>query len=543
MSVSFNGKNTESSILLKIFEHYIMTQIIKPLIGKDVIETLTLGMYEDPRFIYREYVQNSADQIDQAIEEKTLKNRAKGLIHIDINKKSKSIVIEDNATGIPYKKVYEILGNVAASTKERGIHKGFRGIGRLGGLGYCEKLIFETTAKGEEQVSIMTWNAKELKKIINDRKLKMEASEVISAITNLSFESTNKSTHYFKVRLEKVTNPVLLDTQTVSDYLSMVAPIPFSPSFYFKDKIKKDLKSYKQSIDEYNVFINQNQLYKSYTTAIYQGNNENNRKTQIDELFDIEFFKKSLNDELLIWGWYGVSEFKSQIPERGNLARGLRLRKGNIQIGSDFTMVKLFREQRGNFYFFGEIHAFSHDLLPNARRDYFVDNGECREMENYLKDLFRNKLQKLYYTASQIRSANKKVLKLKEFKKEYNTKQKEGFSTMEEKLDMEHKFEKIKEEAKKAKQKLEREQEKATEADNEIVSRIIEQVVDTEHITPKNYKITKKQKEREAPLRTDKLDHLSTAERNLLNKIYVIIDKELPPPLAMGLKDKIEKTV
>ena len=30
-------------------------------IGKDVIESLTLGMYQDSRYVYREYIQNSAD--------------------------------------------------------------------------------------------------------------------------------------------------------------------------------------------------------------------------------------------------------------------------------------------------------------------------------------------------------------------------------------------------------------------------------------------------------------------------------------------------
>ena len=40
-----------------------------PRIGKDVIESLTLGMYEDCRFIYREYIQNSADQVDKAVAE------------------------------------------------------------------------------------------------------------------------------------------------------------------------------------------------------------------------------------------------------------------------------------------------------------------------------------------------------------------------------------------------------------------------------------------------------------------------------------------
>lgn len=41
----------------------------KPQIGKDVIESLTLGMYEDCRFIYREYIQNAADAIDKAVSE------------------------------------------------------------------------------------------------------------------------------------------------------------------------------------------------------------------------------------------------------------------------------------------------------------------------------------------------------------------------------------------------------------------------------------------------------------------------------------------
>ena len=40
--------------------------IDNPQIGKDVIESLTLGMYEDCRFIYREYIQNAADAVDKA---------------------------------------------------------------------------------------------------------------------------------------------------------------------------------------------------------------------------------------------------------------------------------------------------------------------------------------------------------------------------------------------------------------------------------------------------------------------------------------------
>jgi len=111
----------------------------KVKIGKDVIESLTLGMYEDSRFIFREYVQNSADQIDKAVELGIISNRNEGNIFINIDAENKTIIFEDNATGIESDKVDSILRNIAQSTKDRGRDKGFRGIGRLGGLGYCER--------------------------------------------------------------------------------------------------------------------------------------------------------------------------------------------------------------------------------------------------------------------------------------------------------------------------------------------------------------------------------------------------------------------
>ena len=75
-----------------------MDKATTPIIGKDVIESLTIGMYEDSKFIFREYIQNCADQIDKAIREGLLK-KDEGEIHISINADKYSICIEDNATG------------------------------------------------------------------------------------------------------------------------------------------------------------------------------------------------------------------------------------------------------------------------------------------------------------------------------------------------------------------------------------------------------------------------------------------------------------
>ena len=53
-------------------------------IGKNILENLTTGMYTDSKFIYREYVQNAADAIDEAIKRGVVNNdEAKILINID----------------------------------------------------------------------------------------------------------------------------------------------------------------------------------------------------------------------------------------------------------------------------------------------------------------------------------------------------------------------------------------------------------------------------------------------------------------------------
>lgn len=104
----------------------------KTIIGKDVIESLTTSMYDDPRFVYREYIQNSADAIDKARQAGLV---ADGNIYISINLEKNRIEVEDDAIGIEQNKVIETLKNIAQSTKQKGVDKGFRGIGRLGGLG------------------------------------------------------------------------------------------------------------------------------------------------------------------------------------------------------------------------------------------------------------------------------------------------------------------------------------------------------------------------------------------------------------------------
>ena len=224
----------------------------KTKIGKDVIESLTLAMYDDPKFIYREYIQNSADQIDIALEEEIIDSKNDCKIEIKIDKVGRSISITDNGTGVKSEKVLPVLRSIAQGVKDRAKHKGFRGIGRLGGLAYCDRLIFETSYSNEEIKSRLIWNAKELKQIINNRNTKENAADVIDTITSLETEYAKKEERYFKVILENVSNDTLLDKDEIYDYLSMVAPVPYKKGFLFQDKIYEKAKEFNFSIDEYN---------------------------------------------------------------------------------------------------------------------------------------------------------------------------------------------------------------------------------------------------------------------------------------------------
>ncbi len=509
---------------------------IETKIGKDVIESLTLGMYEDSRFIFREYIQNSADQIDKAVEDGIFPTLRDGVIEIQINPTAKSISIFDNATGIETDKVQPILKNIALSTKDRTKNKGFRGIGRLGGLAYCDKLIFETSFKGEEIKSLLVWDSQKLKSIINNRATKEEATSVIDDITEFTTENEKEESHYFKVTLKGVSNNTLLDKDDVYQYLTMVAPVSYGKGFIFKKIIEDKAKELNFIIDEYPIFVNKNQVLKAYTSSIYEGDKSNKRR--IDEIHDIETYEIRTNkDKLLAWGWYSISNFTKVIP-RVNTARSIRLRKGNIQIGLEETLTKLFKEPRGTKYFFGEIHAVSTDLIPNSRRDYFLENSDLIEFEKLVKSKF-NELHKLYYFSSKIRNEKKKIDDFVTFSKEYKEKAvKGGFTDDKEETEYKEKFDAKKEKAQTAQKELTKVKEKSNDnslAQQKVFEKVIggkEQKIETV-IIPNNGSKTK--------YLTDDITSLNRKDRKLVSRIFSVIDNVLPKDIANILKEKIKE--
>lgn len=504
----------------------------KTIIGKDVIESLTTSMYDDPRFVYREYIQNSADAIDKARQVKLV---ADGNIYITIDPEKRRIEIEDDAVGIEKDRVSETLKNIAQSKKQKGVDKGFRGIGRLGGLGYCDKLIFETSAKGENVKSIMVWDAKKLKEIIADRSQKEEATAVIDSVTTLKQKTENAEKHYFKVILQDVTNDVLLDVKDIRQYLSMVAPVPFDSKFLFARKIYQEIKKENIALDEYNIYINTEQLFKGYNSYIYEG--DQNSKRKIGEIFDVIFFSgKDKVGQSMFWGWYGIAE-KNETLNKINFSRGFRLRKSNIQIGNDDTLQKLQKEGRFQNYFFGEVYALHGDLHPNARRDYFSENEICKEFDGKLKQFFYETIAPLCQDSSKVNSAIKRIDTHNALIEDYQKKEEEGFINKSEQEEFVKRIEKAKNEAEKGKRALE----KLGAKENNPISRIVEKRTSVVNIEIKKEPQKFVETKTKPTFRTDKLSKLNKSERKFLGEIFTIIGSVLPKDIAENLIQKIEE--
>jgi molecular chaperone HtpG len=222
-----------------------------------------------------------------------------------------------------------------------------------------------------------------------------------------------------------------------------------------------------------------------------------------------------------------------------NRARGLRLRKSNIQIGNEHTLEKLHREQRGNFYFFGEVYAVHPDLLPNSRRDYFIENQTYKEFEKKLKVHFY-KLKDLYYAASNANSATKKIEEYKNARKDFVKKtENTGFIDKEEQKNEIEKLKRKKDQAKAAETDLQRLMHK--HENDRAFSRVITKVTENKDTFVETLDLS--EFDNKPKFRTDKLSSLNKDQRKFLGKIFSVIRDVLDENTAEELIKKIEEKV
>src|ERR1700733_9269736 len=174
------------------------------VVGKDVLELVSSAMYVDPMTIYREYVQNAADAIDEARRQGVLTRDERGRVDIDVDQVTRSVRLRDNGTGVASAGFGRRLSALGASGKRGTDARGFRGVGRLAGLGYAQELIFRSRSIGDEQISELRWDCRKLR-------AELRASgpdslvDVIRGIVSVTrFAPSDHPAHFFEVELKGV---------------------------------------------------------------------------------------------------------------------------------------------------------------------------------------------------------------------------------------------------------------------------------------------------------------------------------------------------
>lgn len=337
--------------------------------GMYLLETLTSGMYNDPLSIYREYIQNAADSIDILRSQKKKKTMK---IDIELDPFNKRITIHDNGFGIPADIAQKTLSSIGSSDKAHSGLRGFRGIGRLGGIAFSDKAIYRTKAQGENTESIQEWDCKKLKEFLaNPNKSSLSIKQLFNQTTAFYQQNRRRTSgSYFEVVLEGVSSfrNHIIDIKKVRDYLSQVTPVPFSPEFSYSEKLNNFLHKNLNHYGKYEIILNGEPVYKPYQDKV--------RVTtkRYDEIIDVETFILEIEGKAVAFGWYGIRKDLLGAIVRGSGDSGIRVRVGNILVGDSHLLDSCFREARFNSYMVGEIHVDNPDLIPNSRRDDFVDN-------------------------------------------------------------------------------------------------------------------------------------------------------------------------
>ena len=517
----------------------------EPVAGKFLLEILTRGMYSNPMHVYREYIQNSSDSIDKAIEAGILQS-ADAEIHISIDEKGRSIIIRDNGLGIPLNITRIKLMNVGVSDKDGITERGFRGIGRLGGLAYAEKVQFVTSAIGDSTRTIMTCDCIRMQQLL--QKSNNETSDIMEtfkAISAFEEQPEDSNEHYFEVRLLGVPQESgLLDEDDVIRYLSETAPIDFdSQQFPQARKIRDHFSEKGFPITCYKILrgARKKPIYKLYSRSLSTG--KQGRTKAKDYVRDVEFIYKEASDgKPLYIGWLAITDFSGVISDES--VQGIRFRKGNILVGSGTTFANFFPSEghNANRMFAGEIHVLHDELVPNSQRDDFEPSTAYNEMRKSLSEWAGMINRKYRRGTSEATSALRYLTKLNEEQKELEGKIDSGAITSDEKREqIAERLEKIARTREKEEKTVRKAMERGT-FDDERKETVEKALSQTEAATKKVTALNTKIVNAGYATKNDLPSSYSRDERKLYQRIISIIDSYFAsePQTAEALREEIK---
>ncbi len=365
-----------------------------PTLGVHLLETITKGMYSEPLHSVREYVQNAYDGIRSARRNGLLAPDA-GEVRVGIDTEARTVRIRDDGIGLGPEEaaVYLLdLGNSNKAESDAGSirNAGFRGIGRMAGITYCERLRFETS-NGSGKKCVVEFDATGINRLT---RAGQKAATIVDAIrdnSTLVEEAEDPGRHYLDVVLEGVNKAgeSFLREDCLDGYLAQTAPVAYNPEWSFGDKIRsfaQDAGS-ASSLDHIGITIRdaagnrRSDVRRPFRNTFRTVNRQGVKRTV--RVKDVVALPRDGDPADGWWGWLALHE------RQGALANipfaGLRVRMHNIAIGDVAVTRDLFTTSSHAMWCFGEIHITDPTLTPNAQRDNFEDSRAWRRIRERLR--------------------------------------------------------------------------------------------------------------------------------------------------------------
>ena len=356
-------------------------------IGQGVLELLSSAMYINPLTLFREYIQNAVDAIDDAVTNNQLASYRDGRIDITLDQNERRIVIRDNGTGLTNKAFATTMLTIGDSPKRDTTARGFRGIGRLAGLGYAQQVIFRGRSTGDPDVMEILWDGHALKQLLTTNTHTENLETLIQqAVTVTSRPAHEAPPHFFEVELVKprrITNDILMNEVEIAVYLGQVAPCPFAPAFSHGAEISNLLKAYGHASRTYAIYINDTEtpLYRPYRNSLPQSAKLTNTLHTL-----VPFTIAGLDGDPAAIGWRLHHDYLGAVPAKSGV-RGVRARIGNMQVGGERLLADMFAEDRFWAWSIGEIHILDPRIRPNGRRDAFESNTHLDNILHHLRPI------------------------------------------------------------------------------------------------------------------------------------------------------------
>ena len=378
----------------------------KPHFGAFVLETLTLGMYGESRNAIREYIQNGFDSLRQAISD-GLVSEADAKIEITLDTEQQRLSIRDNGGGLRTENAVSVLASVGASNKDYRRNAGFRGIGRLAGIVFCDRLTFTAKAAGQARRTVVTFDAKKLReKMAPHGTYEADAAQTLESCVDAKYEDdASIDGHFFEVELLGFFNPPAEagNFDALKSFVSQVSPLPYGPDFPHKQAILERARAENFDIEWVRIFVRDGgggfeELFKPY------GPDVGVKKDRVPITIDFV-----VSPRAKWWGWIGRKRVSGAIKD--TQSKGVRVRVRNIQIdGTDIIRDIFAVSHRGGKprtsysrfvdWYVGEIHVKPNAAIPNARRDGFEEDPAWEAIRDELDELVGTPYGKLAYRTS-----------------------------------------------------------------------------------------------------------------------------------------------